>query len=189
MIINFKGDDMKSIKLFTFITALIFSGALSAAAQIGMGMMEGNMPADLAKMMQEQNKVLAQASIQYMTIFTHSLHVQSKERRDQIDEDFIKSDFAEMKRAFGMIEKFQSAHVKTMDANVQSKVQPMMERMNQNLASVKKNLDDLEKEVNSSRDLGKIAFYTGEIIKGLDDMPRRAGGMPGLPGEKPGMQK
>jgi hypothetical protein len=155
---------------------------------MGMGMKSGSMPADMAKMMQEQNKVLAQTSIQYMTVFTQALHVQAKERRDQIDEGFIKSAFGEMKRAFEMIEKFQNAHVKTMDTDMQVKVQPMMERMNRNLDSVKKNLSDLEKEVNGARDLEKITFITGEIINRLNDMPRRTGGMGGA-GEKPEMQR
>jgi hypothetical protein len=179
------GGNMKSFTVSFLMTAMVLIGGIPASAQ--MGTMGGKVPENIAKMMQEPNKVLAQTSIQYMSVFTQSLHVQAKERRDQIDDDFIKSAFAEMKRSFGLLERFQSAHVKTMDGNVQTKVQPMMERMNRNLISVKKNLDDLEQEVNGSRDLGKIALLTGEIIKGLEDMPRRAGGMPGLPGEKPGM--
>jgi hypothetical protein len=179
---------MRSIPIIPFAAALILGGAVFASAQMGVGMMGGGMPVNLAKMMQEQNKVLAQASIQYMTVFAHALHVQSKERRDQIDESFIKSALGEMKRAFEMIEKFQSAHVKTMDADMQMKVQPMMERMNRNLASVKKNLDDLGMEINGARDLEKIAFYSGEIITHLNDMPRRAGGMAGAE-EKPGMKR
>lgn len=179
---------MRSILITLFVAALILGSAVFSSAQMGMGMMGGDMPAGLAKMMQEQNKVLAQSSIQYMTVFAQALHVQAKERRDQIDEGFVKSVFSEMKRAFEMIEKFQSAHVKTMDADMQMKVQPMMERMNRNLASVKKNLNDLEKEVNGSRDLEKITFITGEIINHLNDMPGRAGGMAGA-GEKPVMQR
>jgi hypothetical protein len=181
------GGNMKSITVFVLGMAMALIGDVPASAQ--MGAMGGNMPENIAKMMQEPNKVLAQASIQYMNVFTQSLHVQAKERRDQIDEEFIKSAFAEMKKSFGLLERFQSAHVKTMDENVQSKVQPMMEKMDKNLTLVKKNLDDLEQEVNGSRDLGKIALFTGEIIKGLDDMPRRVSGMPGMSGEKPGMQK
>ncbi len=179
---------MKSGKTFAFLAMLILGSFGSASAQMGMGMRGGNMPPDLAKMMQEQNKVLAQSSIQYMTVFTQALHVQAKERRDQIDEGFVKTVFSEMKRAFEMIEKFQSAHVKTMNADMQMKVQPMMERMNRNLSSVKKNLNDLEKEVTGARDLEKISFITGEIINHLNDMPRRGGGMGGA-GEKPEMQR
>ncbi len=150
--------------------------------------MGGNMPEDIAKMMQEQNKALAQASIQYMRDFTQTLHTQTRERRDQIDDGFIKSAFAEMKRAYEMINKFQSAHVKTMDANIQSKVQPMMERMNRNLAAIKSSLEGLEKEVNGSRELDKIVNFTGEILNRIDDMPRGRGGMSGFPREKPGMK-
>ena len=141
---------MKALKLLAFFVIMIFGGAVSSSAQMGVGMMGGNMPPDIAKMMQEQNKALAQASIQYMTVFAKSLQTQSKERRDQIDDDFIKSAFGEMKRAFEMIDKFQNAHVKTMDANVQAKVQPMMGRMNRNLTALKKNLDDLRRELTAA---------------------------------------
>jgi len=188
-----KGDIMKSGGLFVFMAMLILGGASAAVAQ--MGMMGGKAPAEIAKMMQEPNKALAQASIEYMSVFTRSLQVQSKERREQINADFVKDAFAEMKRAFEMIEKFQSAHVKTMDSNIQARVQPMMERMNRNLASIGKNLDDLEKEVNNGRDLDRIVFITSEIMKHLDDMPRRPGGrpgmsgMPGMTGEMPGLPK
>lgn len=179
---------MKTIKLFLAMVIIILSGAIFVYAE--MGNMGADMPADIAKMMQEQNKALAQASVKYLTLFTNCLYTQSNERRDQIDPDFIKSDFAEMKRAYDMIEKFQGAHVMTMDDDMQVKVKPMMERMNLNLASIKRNLDELEREVNGGSDLDKIALFTGEILKGLDEMQRRPGGMPGMSmsGQKPPMQ-
>jgi hypothetical protein len=88
-----------------------------------------------------------------------------------------------------MVDKFQSAHVKTMDDKMQARVKPMMERMDRNLAFVKSNLDELEKEVNGRRDLDKIASLTGEILKSLDDLPKGPGGMQGMPGEKQPMMK
>ncbi len=180
---------MKSIKLFSILAAMILAGGISVSAQMEMGKMGGNIPEEITKMMQEQNKALAQASIQYMTVFTQSLHVQSKERRERIDVDFINSAFAEMKRAYEMIDRFQSAHVKTMDDKMRARVTPMMERMNRTLAFVKSNLDELEKEVNGRRDLDKIAFFTGEMLKHLDDLPKGPGGMQGFPGAKQPMMK
>jgi len=180
---------MRPIKLVSVITGMILASGIAASAQMEMGKMGGNIPEEIARMMQEQNKALAQASIQYMTVFTNSLHVQSRERRERMDVDFINSAFAEMKRAYEMIGKFQSAHVKTMDDKMQARVKPMMERMDRNLAFVKKNLDELEKEVNGRRDLDKITFFTGEILKPFDDLPRVPGGMQGLPGEKQPMMK
>ena len=151
--------------------------ATSASAQMGSGLMGRPVNADFARMMQEPNKALTQTSIQYMTAFTDALRVQITERRSQINAEFIKSAFAEMKRACGLIEKYQSAHVKTMDATMQTNVKPMMERMNRNLAATKMNLDILEKEVNGNHDLDRIARLTAEILKSLDDMPKRLGDM------------
>jgi hypothetical protein len=186
---SLKGGKMRSTRLFSVITVVILAGAISAPAQMEKGKMGGDVPEEIVKMMQEQNKALAQASIRYMTLFTNSLHVQSKEKRERIDADFINSAFSEMKRAYGMIERFQSAHVKTMDDKMQARVKPMMERMNSNLALVKSNLEELEKEVNSGRDLDKIAFLTGDILKHLDDLPKGPDGMQGLPGEKQPMMR
>ena len=121
-------------------------------------------------MMQEQNKVLANASIQYLAAFTNALHLQAAQRQDQIDPDFIKAAFGEMKRSFVLIEQFQKAHVKTMDAAMQAKVKMMMERMNRNLAGLKENLDFLEKEIQGGQNLHVIASRTGEMLKYLDEL-------------------
>ncbi|HSR13892.1 MAG TPA: hypothetical protein VLS90_20760 [Thermodesulfobacteriota bacterium] len=178
---------MKIARMILVTTAVTLALSLPASAQ--MGMMGGNMPEDIRKMMQEQNKALAQASIQYMGNFTRCLHTQAKERRDQIDDAFIKSAFSEMKRAYEMIQNFQGAHVRTMDGGMQSKVQPMMERMNRNLAAMKNNLEDLEKEVNGTRELDRISHLTGDILKRLEDMPGTPGGMAAPPQGKPGMMR
>jgi hypothetical protein len=172
---------MKSFKLFLVVFTLVFAGSFPLSAQMmGPGMMGGGGTSqDMVKMMQEPNKVLAQASIRYMSDFTNALYVQSKERRDQIDALFLKSSFAEIKRAHEMIVKFQASHVKTMGPDMISKVKPMMERMDKNLAVLKTNLGALEKEVNNGRDLDKISLLTGELLKSLDDMPKGPGGMAG----------
>ena len=139
-------------------------------------------------MMQEPNKALAQASVLYMTVFTKSLHVQSTERRDKIDSKYIKAAFAEMKRAYGMIESFQAAHVKTMDDAMKENVKMMMMKMNTSLADIQKELEALEKEVNGKQDLNVIASRSEAILKHLDDMPkpRMSGGE--MPAGKPMMQ-
>ncbi len=165
---------MRFSKLFPIVAVIVLAGAVSAAAQTGGGMMGGMggpMSGDTARMMQEPNKALAQASIQYMIVFVRALHRQTTERKDQIDADFIASAFSEMKRAYEMINRFQATHVRTMDEKMQSKVAPMMERMNRNLATVKNHLDTLEKEVNNGRDLGRIGLLSHEIIKALEEIP------------------
>jgi hypothetical protein len=186
---------MKPRKLFLLIVAGSILSVPSAFAQQGtegrgsggMGTMMGGPPEDIRMMMQEPNKALAQASVVYMTVFTRSLHTQATERRDKIDSAYIKAAFAEMKRAQGMIESFQTTHVKTMDAAMQDKVKMMMTRMNTNLAEIRKHLDVLEKEVNGKQDLDVIAEHTGVILKHLDDMPKPMPGGMGMPGGQPWM--
>ena len=121
-------------------------------------------------MMQEQNKVLANASIQYLAAYTNALHLQAAQRPGQIDPDFIKAAFGEMKRSFALIEQFQKAHVKTMDTAMQAKVSMMMERMNRNLAGLKENLNFVEKEIQGRQNLQVIAARTGEMLKFLDEL-------------------
>ena len=192
-----KGETMKSLKLFLFIAAgLIVSTPVAFAQQGNDGhghgggdKMMADMPDDVRKMMQEPNKALAQASIQYMTIFTKSLHTQSSERRDRIDGPYIKACFAEMQRAYNMIESFQKAHVKTMGAEMREKVKMMMMKMNSNLAEIRNHLDSLEKEVNGKQDLDVIADRTSEILKRLDDMPKPKQGGMDMPGSNRKMMK
>lgn len=188
---------MKSLKLFFLIAAgLIVSAPVAFAQQGNDGhdhgggdKMMADMPDDIKKMMQEPNKALAQASIQYMTVFTKSLYTQSSERRDRIDGPYIKAAFAEMKRAYNMIESFQNAHVKTMDAAMREKVKMMMMKMNNNLAGIKNHLDILEKEVNGKQNLDVIADRTSEILKRLDDMPKPKQGGMDMPGSNQRMMK
>ena len=152
-----------SILVFLLLSAF---GPVLSAQEMGQrpGMM-GERPEEMVKMMQEQNKVLANASIQYLAAFTNALHLQAAQRQDQIDPDFIKAAFGEMKRSFSLIEQFQKAHVKTMDAAMQAKVKMMMESMNRNLAGLKENLDFLEKEIQGGQNLHVIASRTGEMLK------------------------
>jgi len=188
---------MNSLKLFFLIAAgFIFSAPAAFAQQGNDGHGHGSgdkmmvdMPDDIKKMMQEPNKALTQASIQYMTVFTKSLHTQSSERRDRIDGPYIKACFAEMKRAYNMIESFQKAHVKTMGAEMQEKVNMMMMKMNNNLTEIQNHLDILEKEVNGKQDLDVIANHTSEILKRLDDMPKPKQGGMDMPGSQQKMMK
>ena len=179
------------IKPGVFLLCLLWQaafGSILSAQPMGQGpgMMGGNRPEALVKMMQEPSKVLANASIQYLAAFTNALHLQAAQRQDQIDPDFIKAAFGEMKRSFALIEQFQKAHVKTMDAAMQARVTMMMDRMNRNLAGLKENLDFLQKEVNGGQNLQVIASRTGEMVTYLEDLSKmRAaqGGQAGMPGK------
>jgi hypothetical protein len=168
--------------MFLFLLTLFVHSASAQEKGPGPGMMAGGPPEAMAKMMQEQNKVLANASIQYLAAFTSALHVQADQRRDQIGGDFIRRAFGEMKRSLGLIEQFQAAHVKTMDDAMQTRVKMMMDRMNRNLAGLKENLDLLEKEVNGRMDLAVIASRTGAMLQYLDDLSKmrsaQGGAMP-----------
>jgi hypothetical protein len=183
---------MKSHNLFLLVAAGLLVSSTAVFAQqtnggMGVPMMAGTPDAKMA-MMQEPNKAMAQASVLYMTIFTKSLHTQSSERQDKIDSHYIKAAFAEMKRAHSMIEAFQAAHVKTMDAEMKESVKMMMMRMNNNIAEIQKHLDILENEVNGKQNLDIIAYRTEAILKHLDDMPKpKPSGMDMMSG-KPMMQ-
>jgi len=175
---------------FLIVAALFFSASVAFAQQMQGGMsgaaMAGAQDAKMA-MMQEPNKALAQASVLYMTVFARSLHLQSTERRDKIDSKYIKAAFAEMKRAYGMIEAFQAAHVKTMDAEMKENVKMMMMKMSTNLAGIQKELEVLEKEVNGKQDLDVIASRSEAILSHLDDMPKPRQSGKEMPAGKPMM--
>lgn len=188
---------MKARNVFLLMTAsLIFSIPAAFAQQGheghgagGMGAMTGGEGDARMAMMQEPNKALAQASVLYMTVFAKSLNTQATDRRDKIDSHYIKAAFAEMKRAHGMIEDFQAAHVKTMDAAMKESVKMMMMKMNTNLAEIKKHLEVLEKEVNGTQNLDIIAYRTLAILKNLDDIPKPKPSGMDMPGNKPMMMQ
>jgi hypothetical protein len=161
-----------SLLLVPLLLTSFVPGLLAAENSQEKVMTGAERPESLVKMMQEPNKVLANTSIQYLAAFTNALHLQAAQRPDQIDRGFINAAFGEIKRSFAMIEQFQKAHVKTMDAAIQSKVKMMMERMNRNLAGIKENLDLLEKEINQGNNPEGIALRTGEMLKYLEDLAR-----------------
>ena len=176
---------MNRSRVSIFLAAAIVASAGTVRAEMEPGKMKkSGMESGTdgrARMMQEQNKSLARASVRYMAQFALALKVQAGERKDQIDDGFIMSAFSEMKRAFAMIERFQAAHVKTMDGEMQNRVKPMMDRMNGSLEAVRRELKALESEISGKRDLERIAAISGEILRHLDNMP--GDGMPGGPGE------
>lgn len=188
---------MKPQNVFLIIAAGLILSAPAAFAQQGhdghdaggMGAMMGGEPDARMAMMQEPNKALAQASVLYMTVYTKSLNMQSTERRNKIDSHYIKAAFAEMKRAHSMIEDFQAAHVKTMDAAMKESVKMMMMKMSGNLAEIQKHLKVLEKEVNGKQNLDIIAFRTEAILKNLDDIPKPKPGGKDMPSNKPMMMQ
>jgi|WetSurMetagenome_2_1015567.scaffolds.fasta_scaffold654957_1 ribosomal protein S15P/S13E len=180
------------VKTGAFLLCLLWQSAFSSILSAqpmgqGTGMMGGDRPEEMVRMMQEQNKVLANASIQYLAAFTSALHLQASQRQSQIDLDFIKAAFGEMERSFALIEQFQKSHVKTMDSAIQAKVGMMMERMNRNLSGLKEHLDSLRKEIQGGQNLQVIASRTGEMLNYLEDLSKmRAaqGGRQDLPGKK-----
>jgi hypothetical protein len=180
------------IKYLFLLTAIVMVTGMSSrlsAQEMGKdkGMMGGERPEDLVKMMQEPNKVLGNGSIQYLAIFTNLLHLQASQRPGQIDKGFIKVAFGEIKRGVEMAEQFQKEHVKTMDADMREKVKMMMGRMNKNLTGIKTQVDLLEKEINNGNKLDVISAQTGKMLEYLDDLDMMRSGMagkPGMPGEK-----
>lgn len=174
-----KGTFIKFLLIVTIMIMVLVANLTILAQEMGKdrGMMGGERPEAMVKMMQEPNKVLANGSIQYLAVFTNLLYIQASQRRDQIDRDFIKVSFREIKRAYEMAEQFQKAHVKTMDAAMQEKVKMMMMRMNRNLAGIKAQVDLLEKEVNSENNLEVIIARAGEIMAHLDVLSKMRSGM------------
>ena len=174
-----------------FFLSWLLAGLLFGSADLfaqekapGPGMMGGDRPPEMIRMMQEPNKVLANASIDYMYAFTHALHLQAARRPDQIDQAFIQAAFGEIKRSYGLIEQFQKAHVQTMDAAMQARVQMMMGRMNRNLTGLKENLDLLEKEISAGKKLEGIVARTGGMLQYLDDLLKMRAGQSG-PADSP----
>ena len=83
------------IKFLLVVTIMIMVSGMSltiSAQEMGKdrGMMGGDKSEETVKMMQEPNKVLANGSIQYLTVFANLLYIQASQRRDQINRNLLR---------------------------------------------------------------------------------------------------
>ena len=179
-----------SHKTILALIALTVFGAVYAAAQTAQQPQPGNKKASVearkkaqahinqnmseihvSGRMNEPHHVLAVAYKENIATFAKALRDQAQ--AGSLSSDFARAAAAEIGRSLDQVDEHHKEHVKTMSADMRSKMAAMMKEMDMSSSRLKDAFKVLEKDVGEYTLNSKlIATDSDEILKRLDDMPK-----------------
>lgn len=131
---------------------------------------------DMAGKKKEPHHVMAMAYLQNIGTFAKALRDQAQES-NQLSSDFARAIVNEISRSLDKADDHHQEHMKTMDADMRSKMAAMMKDMELRRSKLKDAVKALEKDVsNYTLDAKLIAADSAEILKQLDDMSKMHSG-------------
>ncbi len=150
-----------------------------------MGNMQG-MKMDMAKMKQSPHHMLMMAHLKSMSEFARTLRDQAV-KPQALDVEFARAAVAEVRHCLDAMEAIHQKHMQTMNAEMQSKMQMMMEKMDKDRSMVKDQVSALETDVQTDKpDSKQVAAHTNALLKHLGMMSKMHGGSKA--GKKMGMK-
>ena len=131
---------------------------------------------DMSDMMNEPHHVLAMAYKRNIETFAKALLDQAQAGRP-FSADFARAAVAEINRSFDKTEDHHREHMKTMSADMRSRMAAMMKEMDMHRSKLKVAIAALEKDVqNYTLNSKKIATDSADIIRHLDEMSKMHNG-------------
>lgn len=127
---------------------------------------------DTLDMMNEPHHVLAMAYRQNIGTFAKALRDQAQ-AGGSLSADFARAAVAEMTRSFDQAEEHDREHIKTMSADMRSRMAAMMKEMDMHRSRLKVAIAALEKDVQDyTLNSKKIATDSADVIRHLDEMSK-----------------
>jgi hypothetical protein len=161
------------------VIALIMFGAVTAPAQTskqGQEQTHRDLKIDMPGMMNEPHHVLAMAHRQNIGTFAKALRDQAQ-LGTPLSADFARAAVAEMNRSFDQAEEHDREHVKTMSADMRSRMAAMIKEMDLLRSKLKVAITALEKDVQDyTLNPKKITTDSAEIIRYLDEISKMHNG-------------
>ena len=134
------------------------------------------MNAEMAKMMNSPHHMLMTAHMKSMSEFARTLRDQAV-KPQALDVEFARSAVAELRHCLDAMEAIHQKHVQTMNAEMQSKMQMMMEKMDKDGSMIKDQVSMLETDVQADKpDSKQVAAHTNALLKHLGMMSMMHGG-------------
>ena len=131
---------------------------------------------DMSDMMNEPHHVLAMAYRQNVETFAMALRDQAQ-GSGSVSADFARAAVAEINRNFDKAEDHHQEHIKTMSADMRSRMAAMIKEMDMRHSKLKVAIDALEKDVRGyTLNSKKIATDSADIIRYLDEMSKMHNG-------------
>ena len=145
------------------------------------------MSAEMSKMMKSPHHMLMTAHMKSMSEFAMTLRDQAVMPK-ALDAKFARAAVAELRHCLDAMEAIHQEHMQTMNVEMQSKMQMMMEQMDKDRSMVKDQVSALETDVQTDKpDSKRVAAHTNALLKHLGMMSKMHGGSKA--GKKMGMKK
>ena len=157
------------------------------ASESKMGNMQG-MKMDMAKMKQSPHHKLMMAYMKSMSAFATTLRDQAM-KPNALDAEVARATVAELRHNLDAMEALKQKHMQSMSAEMQSKMQMMMEKMDKGGAKMKDQVSALETDVQADKpDSAQVTAHANALLKHLG-MMSKMGGESKAGKEKMGMKK
>lgn len=145
------------------------------------------MSAEMAMMMKSPHHMLMMAHMKSMAEFARTLRDQAV-KPQALDVEFARATVAELRHSVDAIEAIHQKHMETMSADMKSKMQTMMDKMDKDRAMVKDQVSALESDVQADKpDSKQVAAHSDALIKHFAMMSKMHSGSKA--GKKMAMKK
>lgn len=127
-------------------------------------------------MMESPHHMLMTAHMKSMSEFARTLRDQAV-KPEALDVEFARAAVAELRHALNAMEAIHQKHVQTMSAEMKSKMQMMMEKMDKHRSMVKDQVSALEADVLTDMpDSKQVAMHANALLKHFGMMSMMHGG-------------
>ena len=134
------------------------------------------MSAEMSKMMESPHHMLMTAHKKSMSEFARTLRDQAV-KPVALDVEFARAVVAELRHSLNAMEAIHQDHMRTMSAEMKSKMQMMMEKMDKNRAMMKDQVSALETVVQTNEpDSKQVAAHSNALLKHFGMMSKMHGG-------------
>ena len=145
------------------------------------------MKSEMGMMMKSPHHLLMTAHMKSMAEFARALRDQAV-KPEPLDVEFARAAVAELRHNLDATEAIHQKHMETMSAEMKSKMQMMMEKMDKERSMVKDQVSALETDVQANEpDSKQVAAHANALLKHFAMMSKMHGGSKA--GKKMAMKK
>jgi hypothetical protein len=133
------------------------------------------MQSEMAMMMKSPHHLLMTAHMKTMSEFARALRDQAV-KPTALDVEFARAAVAELRHNLDAMEAIHQKHMEMMSAEMKSKMQMMMEKMDKDRSMVKDQVSALETDVQADRpDSKQVAAHANALLKHVGMMSKMHG--------------
>ena len=133
------------------------------------------MKSEMSKMMKSPHHMLMTAHMKSMSWFARTLRDQAV-KPEALDVEFARANVAELRHNLDAMEAIHQKHMEGMNAEMKSKMQMMMEKMDKERSMVKDQVSALETDVQSNTpDSKQVAAHANALLKHFGMMSKMHG--------------